>query len=32
LPALVGDDVELEPASQLLQLPEVARLKPPPPR
>ena len=32
LPALVSDDVELEPASQLLQLPEVARLKPPLPR
>jgi len=30
LPALVRDDVELEPASQLLQLPEVAHLKPPP--
>ena len=29
LPALVGDDVVLEPASQLLQLPEVAHLKPP---
>jgi hypothetical protein len=29
LPELVGDDVELAPASQLLQLPEVARLKPP---
>jgi polysaccharide deacetylase 2 family uncharacterized protein YibQ len=32
LPELEGDDVELEPASQLLQLPEVARLKPPPRR
>lgn len=32
LPELVGDDVELAPASQLLQLPEVARLKPPRPR
>jgi len=32
LPALVGDDVELVPASQLLQLPEVARLRPPPRR
>ena len=32
LPALVGDDVELEPASQLLLLPEVAHLKPPPRR
>jgi polysaccharide deacetylase 2 family uncharacterized protein YibQ len=29
LPELVGNDVELAPASQLLQLPEVARLKPP---
>jgi hypothetical protein len=29
LPELVGYDVELAPASQLLQLPEVARLKPP---
>jgi len=32
LQELVGDDVELAPASQLLQLPEVARLKPPPRR
>ena len=31
LPELEGDDAELAPASQLLQLPEVARLKPPPP-
>jgi hypothetical protein len=30
LPELERDDVELAPASQLLQLPEVARLKPPP--
>jgi hypothetical protein len=30
LPELEGDDVELAPASQLLQLPEVARLNPPP--
>jgi polysaccharide deacetylase 2 family uncharacterized protein YibQ len=29
LPELVGDDVELAPASQILQLPEVAHLKPP---
>ena len=29
LPELEGDDVELVPASRLLQLPEVARLKPP---
>jgi hypothetical protein len=29
LPELEGDDVELAPASQLLQLPEVARLSPP---
>jgi polysaccharide deacetylase 2 family uncharacterized protein YibQ len=28
LPEVVRDDVELEPASQLLQLPEVAHLKP----
>ena len=32
LPELVGDDVRLTPASELLQLPEAARLKPPPPR
>ena len=32
LPQLERDDVELSPASQLLQLPEVARLNPPPPR
>ena len=32
LPELVGDDVELVPPSQLLQLPEVARLRPPPRR
>jgi polysaccharide deacetylase 2 family uncharacterized protein YibQ len=32
LPELESDDVELVPASQLLQLPEVARLNPPPPR
>ena len=32
LPALVRDDVELESASQLLPLPEVAHLKPPPRR
>jgi len=32
LPILVGDDVVLEPASQLLQVPEVTRLKPPPRR
>jgi hypothetical protein len=32
LPAVVGNDVELEPASQLLELPEVARLRPPPRR
>jgi hypothetical protein len=32
LPAILGDDVELEPASQLLQLPEISRLKPPPAR
>jgi polysaccharide deacetylase 2 family uncharacterized protein YibQ len=32
LPELERDDVELAPASQLLQLPEVARLNPPPPR
>ena len=32
LPALLGDDVEIEPASQLLQLPEVVRLRPPPRR
>jgi len=32
LPEILDDDVELEPASRLLQLPEVARLKPPPPR
>jgi polysaccharide deacetylase 2 family uncharacterized protein YibQ len=30
LPELERDDVELAPASQLLRLPEVARLKPPP--
>jgi len=29
LPELERDDVELAPASQLLQLPEVARLNPP---
>jgi len=32
LPEIVGDDVELEPASHLLQLPEVTRLQPPPRR
>jgi len=32
LPEILGDDVELEPASHLLQLPEIARLKPPAPR
>ena len=32
LPAVLGNDVQLEPASQLVQLPEVVRLKPPPPR
>jgi len=32
LPELIGDDAELVPASQLLQLPEVAHLKPPPKR
>jgi hypothetical protein len=30
LPELERDDVELAPASRLLQLPEVARLNPPP--
>jgi polysaccharide deacetylase 2 family uncharacterized protein YibQ len=32
LPELERDDVELAPPSRLLQLPEVARLSPPPPR
>lgn len=32
LPEIVGDDVELAPASRLLLLPEVARLRPPPRR
>jgi hypothetical protein len=32
LPELERDDVELAPPSRLLQLPEVARLNPPPPR
>ena len=32
LPELEGDDVELAPPSRLLQLPEVSRLNPPPPR
>jgi hypothetical protein len=32
LPEFEMDDVELAPASRLLRLPEVARLKPPPPR
>ena len=32
LPEILGEDVELGPASHLLQLPEVARLKPPPRR
>jgi hypothetical protein len=32
LPEIVGDDVELGPASRLLLLPEVARLRPPPRR
>jgi hypothetical protein len=32
LPQLERDDVELAPASRLLQLPEVARLNPPPHR
>ena len=32
LPELERDDVQLAPASRLLQLPEVARLKPPPHR
>jgi hypothetical protein len=32
LPELESDNVELAPASRLLQLPEVARLNPPPPR
>jgi polysaccharide deacetylase 2 family uncharacterized protein YibQ len=30
LPELERDDVELAPASRLVQLPEVARLNPPP--
>ena len=30
LPQLESDEVQLAPASRLLQLPEVARLKPPP--
>jgi polysaccharide deacetylase 2 family uncharacterized protein YibQ len=32
LPQLESDDVELAPASRLMRLPEVARLKPLPPR
>jgi polysaccharide deacetylase 2 family uncharacterized protein YibQ len=32
LPQLERDDVELAPASRLVRLPEVAHLKPPPPR
>jgi hypothetical protein len=32
LPQLESDEVQLAPASRLMRLPEVARLKPPPPR